>query len=167
MMWWHPGSKCYDEFKVSDRFVTPGRTVTESDLQAFVRLSGDYGSLHTDDVVAAGGPFGRRVCHGLLSMSMLTGLFMGRLGVFDATGLALLAMENLRFRKPVFVGDTIHAELTVDAMRESKSKPDFGVVVFRIEGINQDGACFLDCEWHEWVARTSWKAKHIHEFINA
>jgi acyl dehydratase len=166
MMWWHPGSKCYDEFKVGDRFVTPGRTVTESDIQAFVRLSGDYGPLHTNDLEAEQGPFGRRVCHGLLSMSMLTGLFMGRLGIFDATGLALLAMENLRFRKPVFVGDTIRAGMQVESMRESKSQPDFGVIVFRIDGIKQDGTCFLDCEWHEWVAKTSWKAQHLHEFIN-
>lgn len=160
-MWWHPGSKCYEEFRVEDRFVTPSRTVTESDIQAFARLSGDYNPLHTNTLFAERGEFGAVVCHGLLSMSLLTGLFMGRLGVFDTTGLAFLGLENLVFRRPVYVGDTIHAELQVESMRESKTRPDFGVIVFRIDGVNQKAERFLGCEWHEWVARLSWKKQKM------
>lgn len=161
MNWWHPGSRCYDEFTVGERFVTPGRTVAESDIQGFARLSGDYNPLHTNRLVAEKSEFGGIICHGLLSMSLLTGLFMGRLGIFDATGLAFLGMEDLRFLEPVRAGDTIHAELTVASMRESRSKPDFGVIVFGIEGVNQNGVRFLDCEWHEWVARLSWKQRQF------
>jgi acyl dehydratase len=167
MLWWHPGSKCFEELKVGDRYVTPSRTVSESDIQTFAGLSGDYHPLHTDEIFAQESLLGGRVCHGLLSMSMLTGLFMGRLGLFDTTGLALLALENLRFLEPVRVGDTIHAELQVDTMRESKTKPDFGIVVFRIDGVNQKGERFLDCEWHEWMTRLSWKEKQSAAFHQA
>jgi acyl dehydratase len=165
-MWWHPGSKCFDEFKVGDRFVSPGKTISEYDIEAFARLSGDYNPLHTDETAAKQGEYGRRICPHLLPMTILTGLFMGRLGIFDTTGLAFLALENLRFLEPVYIGDTIRAELQVESMRVSQSKPDFGVAVFRIEGLKEKGEHFLECEWHEWIARESWKEKHRNEFSN-
>lgn len=164
--WWHPGSRCFDEFSIGERFITPGRTVVESDVQAFAGLSGDYSPLQTDAVAAAAGDAKGRVCHSLLPVSILTGLIVPRLGVFEATGFALLALDDLEFLKPVRIGDTIHAELEVTGMRESRSKPDFGVVIFRIEGKDQDDDRFCVCEWHEWVARTTWKARNKEKFAN-
>jgi acyl dehydratase len=146
---------------MGDQFVTPARTVTESDINAFARLSGDYHPLHTDKLAAEASEFGGIIAHGLLSFSMLTGLFMGRLGLFDATGLAFLGMDNLRFLRPVRAGDTIRAELRVASMRESRSKPDFGVIAFQIDGINQNQQRFIEFEWQEWIARLSWKQKHF------
>lgn len=165
-MWWHPGSKCFDEFKVGQRFVSPGKTITEGDVEAFARLSGDYNPLHTDVVAAKESEYGGRVAPHLMPMIIMTGLFMGRLGVFDTTGLAFLGLDNMRFLAPVRVGDTIRAELEVISTRPSQSKPDFGVVVYRIEGVNQDGIRFLEGEWQEWVARESWKEKNRKEFTN-
>lgn len=165
-LWWHPGSRCFDEFKVGDRFLTPGRTVTEADVQTFAGLSGDYLPLHTDATVAEAGEAGGRVCHALLPISILTGLIVPRLGVFEATGFALLALDNLEFLKPVRIGDTIRAELEVTGMRESRSKKDFGVVIFKIEGKDQNGDRFCACEWHEWVARATWKERNKEKFAN-
>lgn len=165
-MWWHPGSKCFDEFKVGERFISPGKTITEGDVEAFARLSGDYNPLHTDAAAARDSEHGGRVAPHLMPMIVLTGLFMGRLGIFDTTGLAFLALENMRFIEPVRIGDTIRAEIEVVSMRVSQSKPDFGVIVYRIEGVNQNGTKFLDGEWHEWVARESWKEKNLEKFTN-
>lgn len=161
MNWWHPGSKCFEEFEVNMKYITQGRTVYDSDIQEYAKLSGDYTPLHTNQEVANQSEFKGVIAQGLLTFSILTGLFMSRMGLFDASGLALLALDNLKFIKPVRAKDTITAHLTVKSKRESKSNPDFGVVVFTIEGLNQNNELFLSCEWHEWVAKNSWKEKNF------
>ena len=72
----------YDELETEVRYVhRPGRTLTEADVVAFAGISGDFNPLHVDEVFASDGPFGRRVVHGLLVLSVATGLRQ-QMGVF-------------------------------------------------------------------------------------
>lgn len=161
MIWWHPGSKCYEDYKKGDRFVSPARTLTESDIQTYAGLSGDFHAYHTNELLAREGAFGGRICHGLLSLAVLSGLFRCRLGLFDSAGVASLGISRLRFLKAVRPGDTIHAELEVVDLRESRTKPDYGIVVLRVAGINQRDETVLECEWSEMIGRYSWRDKQM------
>lgn len=127
----------FEEFSTGDQFTTPRRTVTEADVVQFAGLSGDYNPIHTDEVFSAETPFGGRIAHGLLCLSIVTGL-AARLGIHDGTTIAMLGIEEWRFLKPVMLGDTIHARLTIADKRET-SKPDRGILIRGFEVVNQRG----------------------------
>jgi acyl dehydratase len=116
----------FEDLHEGQSFTTPGRTVTEADLVAFAGLSGDYNSIHTDAEFARGTAYGQRVVHGLLGVSILTGL-MDRLGIFDGSAIAMLGIDEWRFRAPIFIGDTITVEMTITALRRTSSG-DRGIV---------------------------------------
>lgn len=101
----------FEEFEVGQRLITAGRTVTESDVVSFAGLSGDYNQIHTDAEFAASGPFGQRVSHGLLVVSMATGLIV-QTGLMEGTVLAFREL-SWKFSRPVMLGDTIRAEIEV------------------------------------------------------
>jgi 3-hydroxybutyryl-CoA dehydratase len=89
--------------------VTPGRTITEADVAAFSALTGDRHPQHTDAQWAARGPFGARVAHGMLILSYAVGLVP-----FDPERIvALRRIENVVFKRPVRIGDTIRVETRV------------------------------------------------------
>jgi acyl dehydratase len=125
----------FEDVEVGFRFETPCRTVTEADLAAFAGVSGDFNPLHTDAVFAAGTIYGERIAHGALVLSLATGLRQ-RAGLFDGTLLGLLEIRSWRFTAPVRIGDTIRVRNEVTELRPS-SKPDRGVMVQRIEVLNQ------------------------------
>jgi acyl dehydratase len=102
----------FDEFEAGQQIITPGRTITESDIVSFAGLSGDYNQIHTDAEFAARTPFGQRVAHGLLGLSIASGLAM-RTGVLEGTVIAFREINNWKFTNPIFIGDTIHAELNI------------------------------------------------------
>ncbi|MDW8469673.1 MAG: MaoC/PaaZ C-terminal domain-containing protein [Burkholderiales bacterium] len=129
--------KYLEDFVAGERIETPARTVTEADVVAFAGLSGDYNPIHTDAEFAAGTPFGQRIAHGLLGLSIASGL-AGRTGMLEGTALAFLAIEDWRFAKPILFGDTVRARITVLEARAS-SKPGAGVLKRRIELVNQRG----------------------------
>ena len=126
-----------EDFRAGQVFETPARTVTEADVVAFAGLSGDYNPLHTDAEFCAKTPFAQRIAHGMLGMSIMTGL-AARTGMLDGSALAFLGIEDWKFQKPIFFGDTIHARTTIADVRPS-SKPGQGVVKRRIEIVNQRG----------------------------
>jgi acyl dehydratase len=159
MMGWHPGSKCFEDLKVGERFTTTQRTMTEADIQTYAGLSGDFHAYHTNEVLAREGAFGGRICHGLLSLSVVSGLFRCRLGLFDGSSLAVLGIGKLRFSKPVRPGDTIRAELEVVDLRAPPARSDCGIVVVAIVGMNDRGEKVLECEWTELVGRRAWREK--------
>jgi acyl dehydratase len=127
-----------EDLTAGQRFLSTGRTVTEADVVAFAGLSGDFNVIHTDAEFARTSVYGQRVVYGLLSMSIATGL-LDRLGTFSGSAIAMLGITDWRFTAPVFIGDTIHLELTILAVRPSQSKPDRGVVERRFELVNQHG----------------------------
>jgi acyl dehydratase len=126
----------FEDVEVGFRFETPGRTVTEADLVAFSGISGDFNPLHTDSVFAERSIYGERVAHGALVLSLATGLRQ-RTGLFDGTLMGLLEIRNWRFAKHVGIGDTIRVVSEITELRAT-SKPDRGIMVQRIEVLNQD-----------------------------
>ncbi len=126
-----------EDFQQGQEFTTPARTITEADVAAFAGLSGDYNPLHTDAEFSAKTPFKQRIAHGMLGMSVMTGL-AARTGMLDGSALAFLGIEEWRFQKPIFLGDTIHVRMTVADIRPS-SKPGSGVLKRLVEIVNQRG----------------------------
>ena len=129
--------KYLDELNVGDEYITPSRTLTETDVVMFAAMSGDYNELHTSEEFMKGSQFGKRLVHGLLGLSISHGLIF-RLGILDGTAIALLGVENWQFKGPLFFGDTIRVKVAVAEVRPSKSKPDRGILKLHMEIIKQD-----------------------------
>jgi acyl dehydratase len=143
----------FEDVRVGFRFETPRRTVTEADLVAFAGVSGDFNPLHTDSVFAAESIYGERIAHGALVLSLATGLRQ-RVGLFDGTLMGLLEIRNWRFAAPVRIGDTIRVVNEVTELRET-SKPDRGIMVQRIEVLNQNDAVVQSGEFVMMLRRRS------------
>jgi acyl dehydratase len=127
----------YEDFEVGERRTTPGRTITEGDITSFAGLSGDWHQLHTDVTYAAATPFGERIAHGMLVLSIGSALAfrLGQYEVLPKSFIAFYGMEEVRFTAPVKIGDTIHLEMEVCAL-EPKGN-DRGIVATRNEILNQ------------------------------
>ena len=134
----HPFRKYFDEIEVGDTLITHRRTITETDIVNFAGISGDYFYAHMDDIAARESIFEKRVAHGYFVLSAAAGLF-----VDPAPGpvLANYGLENLRFVKPVYAGDTIQVRLTCKQKTAKETPPDVipqGVVAWDVEVTNQD-----------------------------
>ena len=116
-----------------DRFATPGRTVTESDVVGFSQLTGDWHPQHADAVWAAASPFGERIAHGMLVLSFAVGL----VPLDPERVIALRRVRDATFKRPVRLGDTIHVEGRVDEVKPVDDST--AVVALAWSVINQDG----------------------------
>jgi len=128
----------FEDFKLGQKAVSPGRTVTETDIVMFAALSGDWSELHANAEYMKNSVFGQRIAHGLLTLSIATGLALrtGGRGTIDM--LAFLGMDKVKFtNSPVFIGDTIRVELEVIESRTSQSRPDAGILKFKNTVKNQ------------------------------
>jgi acyl dehydratase len=127
----------WEEWEIGKSFETAARTVTETDVVMFAGISGDYNPLHINEEYCKKTQFGTRIAHGPLVYAIAAGLLF-QLHLYDDTLVAFLGFENLRFTKPVKIGDTIHAKVTVTELTET-SKPDRGVMKRLLQVINQNG----------------------------
>jgi len=134
----------FEEFTVGYTITTPARTITEADVVNFAALSGDWNQLHTDAEYASGTPFGARIAHGLLGLTVASGLG-SRLGFIEGTAEAFLKLE-WKFRKPIYLGDTIHLRGEVTRTRAVRSMGG-GIVVFDMELLNQRGETVQEGQW--------------------
>lgn len=112
----------FEEFTVGQTVKTLGRTISEDAIFSFAGLTGDYNQIHTDAEFAGKTQFGQRIAHGLLGLSIATGLIM-RTGFLEGTVIAFREIADWKFVKPFFIGDTVHAVLTVS---ETKALPRIG-----------------------------------------
>jgi acyl dehydratase len=125
----------FTDIAPGERFSTAGRTLLDGDILAFAGLSGDFNRLHMDEEFARTTPWGRRIAHGMLVASVVTGL-RSRLDDFAMLGF----LETHRaFRAPTFPGDTITAHYEVTEVRPSRSRPGTGVVTLAVRVTNQRG----------------------------
>ncbi len=140
----------FEEFSVGQKVITAGRTVAESDIMTFAGLSGDYNSIHTDAEFSKSTPFGQRVSHGLLGLSIASGLAM-RTGIMEGTVMAFREINEWKFVKPIFIGDTVHVELNIT---ETKALPRIGggSVTIALEIKNQSGEVCQRGTWNILVA---------------
>ena len=125
----------FDDFKMDDTFTTGGRTITEADIVAFAFLSGDFNLIHMDAEYAKASPFGQRVAHGLLVLSISSGLTV-KSGLTSDSVIAFYGIDKLRFTKPVFVGDAITVNSRVAELSPKETK---GIVVFDTTVFKQNG----------------------------
>ncbi len=126
----------YEEFKVGDVFVSPGRTITEGDITQFAAYTADNNPLHTNEEFAKQTVFGGRIAHGMLGASMAIGLWC-RLGLMDGSALAFLG-TSWEFVGAIKVGDTITSHITMANKRMTK-KPGVGIIFLEFDVKNQKG----------------------------
>jgi 3-hydroxybutyryl-CoA dehydratase len=124
----------FEEFELGDVAESVARTITEADIVLFAALSGDYNQVHTDAEFAKGTIFGQRVAHGLLGLSVASGLAW-RTGFLEGTGEALMGVD-WKFRGPVLIGDTIRLRAEVSQKKEMR-RLGGGIVVFAVTLLNQ------------------------------
>lgn len=129
-----PQGLFFEEFIIGDQTESVGRTITETDVVNFAGLSGDFNLIHTDAEYSKGHMFGQRVAHGLLVLSIASGLAV-RLGFMEETILAFRGLE-WRFAAPVFIGDTIRLRVTVEATKPMP-RLNGGLVTLKMEVVNQ------------------------------
>ncbi len=125
----------FDDLAVNDEWESSRRTVTETDVVLFAGLSGDFNPLHVDHSSSRNGPFGRPVAHGLLGMSIATGLISQAPRVDT---IAFLAILEWKFLHPIAFGDTIHAVSKVESLAPHLNGRR-GVVTWQRRVFNQDG----------------------------
>ncbi len=111
------------------------RTVTEMDNTLFCALTHNPQPLHLDAEFAAQTEFGQRIVNSLFTLGLMIGVSVGDTTL--GTTIANLGMTDVRFANPVFHGDTLRAVTTVIEKRESKSRPDAGIVTFEHRALNQ------------------------------
>jgi acyl dehydratase len=140
----------FDEFQTGQRILTPGRTVTEADIVGFAGLSGDYNQIHVDAAYSAQAPFGQRVAHGLLVMSIASGLAM-QTGVMEGTVLAFREINEWKFIKPTFIGDTVHVQLEVKETKDLR-RIGGGAVTIEVSVLNQKDDIVMKGVWTVLIA---------------
>ncbi|MED1607669.1 MaoC/PaaZ C-terminal domain-containing protein [Cytobacillus kochii] len=124
----------FDDIKIGEELISPRRTITETDVVNFSGLSGDFNALHIDEEFAKNTPYKTRVAHGLLTVSVVTGL-QAMMGQINNTTLGLLEIK-WRFIMGVIPGDTIYAKFVAKEKKET-SKKDKGVLTKSVYVYNQ------------------------------
>ena len=128
--------KYYEDFVVGEQFVSPGRTITETDLVNYTGLSGDYNEVHTNELYCKEvSIYDKRMLHGLFGLTVWEGL-KSRGGLFGGTSLASLEWR-WRFVKPLFIGDTVKVRWKIAAKRETRKK-DRGIITESVQLVNQN-----------------------------
>lgn len=131
----------FEEGQVFDHALR--KTVTEQDNMTFCNATLNTQPLHIDFHMAAATEFGQPIVNSLFTLGLMIGVTVTETTLGTTVG--NLAMTDINFPKPVFHGDTIRARTTVRSKRESKSRPNDGIVVFYHEAFNQHGDKVGDC----------------------
>jgi acyl dehydratase len=142
----------FEDFKLGEERLSPGRTITEADVVNFAGLTGDFSQVHTDEEFCKKTEFGTRIVHGLLGLGIAQGLSW-RTNYTQGTGVASLAWDKWRFIRPIMFGDTLRVRWRATSKRESRSKPNMGIVTEFVELVNQRGEVVQDGEHITMVRR--------------
>jgi 3-hydroxybutyryl-CoA dehydratase len=137
-----------EDYELGEVFVSPGRTITETDVVLFASLTGDWHPLHTDATYARGTPFGERIAHGMLTMSigMVLVLRLGQHLYLPKHFIAMTGIDGLRFTAPVKFGDTIHSVNRVAALDVKDATR--GLLQYESEILNQESTTVV-----RWTSR--------------
>lgn len=127
----------YDDLAIGQRFESGGRTITESYVLNFAMLSGDWHPLHTDAEYAKINRFGQPISHGMLTLTVVTGLMTLSKDSVEA----FYGMDKVRFLRPVFFGDTIRLETEIVELVPSADSN--GMVAVKVSVLNQHGDTVL------------------------
>jgi len=129
----------FEDYKVGEKFISPGRTITEADIVMFAAFTGDWHPLHTNVEYAEKTAFGERIAHGMLTLCVGSALIF-RLGAYvtlPKSFIAFYGMDKVRFTGAVKIGDTIRCETEVVELQAKDDKR--GVIVSQNNIKNQRG----------------------------
>jgi acyl dehydratase len=144
-----PRGRFFEQFKPGDTIVSAGRTITEADIVNFAGVAGDFAQIHLNAERARQSPYGRRIAHGMLGLSIATGLLV-QLGFIEET---ILAFRELtwKFSLPIYIGDTVHAQAEVAG---TKAIPQMGggMITLSVQLINQDVQVVQSGRWGLLIA---------------
>jgi acyl dehydratase len=136
----------YEEFKVGQLFHHPiRRTVTEADNVFFSALTHNPAALHLDEEYCrTQTEFGTRIVNSCFTLGLMVGISVGDTTL--GTSVANLGWDEVRFPKPLFHGDTVRVETEVLELRDSKSRPHNGIVIFMHRAYNQKNELVASCK---------------------
>jgi acyl dehydratase len=135
----------FEEFTAGQAFEHPWtRTVTEMDNVLFSSLTMNVQPLHLDEEFASKTEFGQRIVNSLFTLGLMIGITVNDTTL--GTTIANLGMTDVRFPKPVFHGDTVRVRTRVLTLRESRSRPDAGLIEFEHTATNQRGEIVAECK---------------------
>ena len=135
----------FEEFGVGQTFDHPiRRTVTEADNVLLTTMTHNPAALHLDAEYMKSTPYGKPLVNSCLTLSFMIGISVNE--TTHGTAVANLGMDEVRFPKPLFCGDTLRIETEVLELRDSKSRPDNGIVVFAHRAFNQDDELVGECK---------------------
>lgn len=140
-------TKYYANHEIGERGATRGRTITETDLVAFAAFTGDWHALHVNREYAEASRFGQRVAHGMLVLSVASGLIDND----PPYAAALYGLQNVRFRAPTFIGDTIRVNWTVKDMTDHDAGN--GIVTYGLDVTKQGGVVCARADMMMLVAK--------------
>ena len=143
----HFNTQFYEDYTLGFTRETLGRTITETDFVIHAGQTGDFFPHHMDAEWCKTQPFGQRIAHGTLIFSIAIGQTASEINPEAFSK----GYDRLRFIKPVFIGDTIHAKVVI-ADKSDDKKPAYGQVVEHVEVYNQHGQIVLACD-HLLLAR--------------
>ncbi|MGA2535381.1 MAG: MaoC/PaaZ C-terminal domain-containing protein [Terracidiphilus sp.] len=132
----------FEDYQAGAYRVTGGRTITETDIVIHAGQTGDFYPHHMDEEWCRSQPFGHRIAHGTLIFSVGIGMTAG---VINPNAMSY-GYDRLRFVRPVFIGDTLHVEVTIKEKRDDPKRPDFGIVIEAVQILNQKDETVLVCE---------------------
>ncbi|MFW5748072.1 MAG: MaoC/PaaZ C-terminal domain-containing protein [Chloroflexota bacterium] len=139
----------FEDYTLGQTLITRARTITESDIVQFGSLTGDFNPMHFDAHYMQSHMLGQRVAHGMLTISYAVGQAY-QLGFMEQTVLAFRAID-MKFSQPVYIGDTLHVELTVSELKEAR-RLGGGIVTLDVRIVNQDGKAVQKGTWTVLVA---------------
>jgi len=134
--------RVYEDFEVGDIYRhSPGRTVLAADNTWFTLLTMNTNPIHFDHAYAAKTEFGRTLVDSTFTLAVVTGQSVSDI---SRNAMANLGWDEVRLPHPLFEGDTIYSQSEVLEKRESKSRPNVGIVRFKTTGFNQDGTVVIE-----------------------
>lgn len=143
----------FEEFNVGQVFDHAlRRTLTESDNVLITTMTHNPAALHLDAEYMKGTEYGKPIINSCLTLSMMVGISVG--DTTHGTAVANLGWDDVRFPKPLFCGDTIRIETEVLELRESRSRPDNGIVIFAHRAFNQHEELVGECRRSALMLRT-------------
>ncbi len=135
----------FDDMQVGQVIQHPiRRTLTETDNVLFTTMTHNPAALHLDAEAMKASEFGRPLINSCLTLGMMVGISVN--DTTHGTAVANLGWDEVRFPKPLFQGDTIRVETEILELRDSKSRPDNGIVIFEHRTYNQDDELVASCK---------------------
>lgn len=135
----------FDELSIGQTFDHPiRRTVTETDNLLFTTMTHNPAQLHLDGEYMKDSEYGQIIVNSCFTLGLMVGVSVGDTTL--GTAIANLGWDEVRFPKPVFIGDTLNIKTTVIELRDSNSRPNAGIVTFFHEAFNQRGETVASCK---------------------